>query len=295
MNIIITGSGGQLGTECVRALADRHGVLGLTRDQLDITDAAAVASVLTAYRPRAVVNCAAFTRVDDCEGRARTADEVNVRGPQNLARAAEKIGARLIHFSTDYVFDGAKTVPRAYVESDPGRPLSAYGRSKLSGEQAIAMNAKRYAIVRTAWLYAIGGNNFLKTVLRLALRDPVNPLRVVDDQFGSPTYARRLALQVRCLLDEDAAGIYHASAEGYCSWHQLAGYFLNKMKVPFELAPCPSSEYPTAARRPMNAILENARLKAEGLNLMVDWREDVDGFVAAYRERLIAECTNDRG
>jgi dTDP-4-dehydrorhamnose reductase len=165
-----------------------------------------------------------------------------------------------------------------------------YGRTKLDGEYAVAAADCRYIILRTAWLYGFHGRNFLKTILKKVLSAPETTLKVVNDQFGSPTWSYRLALQIRRLIDSDASGIYHASSEGYGTWFDLASSFLEKMGVPHRIIPCGTVDYPTPATRPANAILENHRLKAEGLNIMTDWRSDLNEFIATFRDRLIAEC-----
>jgi dTDP-4-dehydrorhamnose reductase len=149
----------------------------------------------------------------------------------------------------------------------------------------------RYVIVRTAWMYGINGNNFLKTILRLVKKDPERPIKVVDDQFGSPTWSYRLARQIETIIDANARGVFHATAEGYCSWYSLATYFLKKMDVAHNITPCSTDQYPTRAIRPKNSILENRHLKEKGINVMPDWREDVDQFVANFRDRLLSETS----
>lgn len=289
MRILVTGSKGQLGRECLAVLNGRHEVLGLDLPELDIAAPSSLAAAADPFRPDAIVNCAAFTNVDACEAEAGAARRANVEGPQRLAEYARRHGSRLIHISTDYVFDGQKPLPQPYTEDDPARPLSAYGRSKLDGEEAIRAAGCRHAILRTAWLYGQHGRNFLKTMLRLALAGPDKPIRVVNDQFGSPTWAGRLALQIEAVAAADCEGVYHATAEGWCSWFDLAGHFLRAMDVPHRLTPITTPEYPTPARRPANSILENRRLKLAGINRFTDWREDVDGF-CRNRAALLQEA-----
>jgi len=293
MRILICGGKGQLGTDCHTILGRKHQVRAVDLDELDISDPSQVAHEVTAFGPDVMVNCAAYTAVDACETRHDLAWKVNAEGPGNLAMAAEKINARLIHISTDYVFDGRKTPPEPYVETDETRPASCYGKTKLAGEAAVKEATNNYMIVRTAWLYGMGGGNFLKTMLRLALKDPTRGIKVVNDQFGSPTWSYRLALQIEKLIEARGKGIYHATSEGYATWYQLAVEFLERMGAPHCVLPCPSSEYPTPAQRPMNSILENRRLKESGINLMRDWRLDVAAFAAAFKDRLIAETNED--
>lgn len=290
MKILITGARGQLGRDCTRVLQPNHAVTPLDLPELDIADAGQVRQVLEPLRPDVVLNCAAYTRVDDCEEHREEAWRANATGPAVLAQAAEKFGARLIHISTDYVFDGQRPVPRPYTESDAPHPLSCYGRSKREGEQAIASHCRRWAILRTAWLYGRHGGNFPKTMLRLALRQPERILRVVNGQHGSPTWSWRLAEQLRAVIEADATGLFHATAEGHTTWYEFAAHFLAAMQVPHNLQPCRNEEYPTRAIRPVNSILENAALKQAGLNVMRPWQEDLEEFVSRHREELLAEC-----
>ena len=289
---MITGGKGQLGSDCAEVLGRSHEVTALGSADLDITRLLDVDAVVSRFSPEVILNCAAYTRVDACETEKDLAWEVNAKGPKNLALSVEKYGGRLIHISTDYVFDGRKKVPEPYLEEDGTHPMSHYGKSKLEGEKAVRETTERHVILRTAWLYGINGHNFLKTMLTLALRDSPDPIKVVNDQFGSPTWSHRLAIQLSGLIDGGARGTFHATAEGYCSWYELALYFLEKMGVAHSLVPCTSDEYPTPAARPKNSILENRRLKTEGIHLMTDWKADVAQFVRRFRQRLFEEHTD---
>ena len=200
------------------------------------------------------------------------------------------MNSRLIHISTDYVFDGKKPVPGSYSETDATNPLSQYGVSKLAGERYVAEYASNYVILRTAWLYSGNGKNFLKTMLRLSLAAPGRELKVVDDQYGSLTWSYTLALQIKNLLRSEMTGIVHATSEGYSTWYGAACYFLEAMKVSHNLRPCTTADYPTPAHRPANSILANTRLDEADLSTFVSWQEDVDTFVDLYKESLIAEA-----
>ena len=290
MKILLTGKEGLLGHDCLEVFQENHEVLALEYRDLDISDPVQVEEAVSRCRPEAMVNCAAFTLVDLCETEKEQAVQGNITGPRNLAASAARHGALLVHISTDYVFDGHKSVPEPYLEADHPNPLSWYGRTKLEGELAVQATTERYIIVRTAWMYGRHGPNFLKTILKLALSPQVPELKVVNDQFGSPTWSYRLAQQLARLLEAGGQGLYHASAEGYCTWFELASYFLGRMGVNKPLIPCPSSEYPTPAARPQNSILENQRLKEAGLNLMRPWQTDLDEFVAVFRENLLEEA-----
>ena len=289
MKILLAGGTGQLGSDCRKVLKDRFQLFFPVSKDLDITDGAAVDRIMKEVVPDTVLNCAAFTRVDDCETEREAAWKVNVEGPTNLAKACRRCNAKLIHISTDYVFDGLKRIPEPYVETDKTNPLSYYGLTKLEGEKAIRKITENHAILRTAWVYGIAGKNFLKTMLKLALKDPRKEIKVVNDQFGSPTWSFRLAQQLEKVMIEDGRGTYHATAEGYCTWYGLAAAFLNRMKIPHSFIPCTTGEYPTPARRPTNSILENARLKASGLHVMKTWEEDLDQFVLLYGADLLSE------
>ncbi len=293
MRVLITGSGGQLGRDCTDLLAGTHTVLACPSARLDITCTEQVRATISEFRPQVVINCAAYTAVDRCEDDRERCMAVNGTGPAILARECAGISCRLIHISTDYVFSGERPVPRPWTEDDPVDPLSAYGRSKLAGEEAVRDLLQDHLIIRTAWLYGVHGPNFLKTMLRLALGTPDRTLRVVNDQYGALTWTRRLAEQISLLLDHRITGTVHATAAGHCSWYEGAQRFLEAMRIPFSLQPCTSSEYPTPAHRPRNSILANTRLQAAGLDRMVAWDEDVVRFAQDHRERLLAEARGD--
>ncbi len=288
MKILVTGGFGQLGWDCREVFA-QHEVLALDLPNLDITDPDSIDGVLTLWRPDAIVNCAAYTAVDRAETDVAKSWRVNREGPALLASRAKAHGLFLVHVSTDYVFDGVRPVPQPYLETDTPNPSSVYGKSKLAGEREILEKDPRHAILRTAWLYGSHGYNFLKTILRRAVHDPQKGLRVVSDQFGTPTWSRRLAEQILAVLEADAAGLFHASGEGYCSWFDFAKEFISLMRLDCEVRPCTTADYPTPTVRPANSILENAALKKAGLHRMRDWREDLAEYVARYREPLLTE------
>ncbi len=290
MKILITGVNGQLGHDCRTVLEPNHNVCGVDLPDIDITDNRSISANFDAFLPEVVINCAAYTQVDECEKVQELAMRVNGDAPGMLAQACSETGARFIHISTDYVFSGDRTPPAAYTEGDTPSPIGSYGSSKLAGEISAAAACEQCAILRTAWLYGRNGHNFPKTMLRLALASPERTIRVVDDQYGSPTWSFRLAEQISNLLNDFAPGIYHATAENHCNWHEFAQRFLNSMDIPYNLAPCSSSEYPTPAKRPVNSILENSHLKARKLNTMRDWSEDVILFARQHRDELLHEA-----
>lgn len=290
MKILIAGGHGQLGRDCARVLSASHQVHAAGHGELDITDPGSIERVCRAVDPRVIINCAAFTRVDECESSREKPWQINAVGPSLLGQYAAAAAIRLVHISTDYVFDGSREVPLPYREDDATNPLSWYGRGKLAGEEGVLQSGCSHLIVRAAWLYGIHGANFLKAVLRKAVRQPEARFRVVNDQFGSPTWSYRLAQQLEVLLEQECEGLYHATAQGYCSWYELAGYFLDCMGLPGRVEPCPAAEYGAAAVRPVNAILENSRLMREKRNRMRHWQSDIDQFVLLFGNQLIREA-----
>jgi dTDP-4-dehydrorhamnose reductase len=261
-----------------------------TLDELDFCRPKSIETLLERERPEVIINCAAYTAVDKCEQEEDLCRKINAEGPLILAAEAERIEARLIHISTDYVFSGLRPAPNAYSEEDAVEPLSAYGRTKLAGEEAVRKHCPNHIILRTAWLYSAHGPNFLKTMLRLAVQDPERELKVVNDQYGSLTWAWTLAGQIRRLLETDLRGTFHATAEGYSTWYEGACFFLEAMGVPHRIRPCTTAEYPTPATRPQNSILANTGLDRAGCSSFVSWQEDVTAFVEGYREKLLAEA-----
>ncbi len=260
MKAVVVGAGGQLGRELLRCRPARHQCVALPRRELDVTDRGEVARLLRWHRPAAIFNCAAYTDVDAAESEPDLALAVNAEGVANLAREAAPLGARVVHVSTDYVFDGTADAP--YGAGAAPRPLGAYGHSKLAGELRLQeLLPLDSVIVRSAWLYSGSGGNFVTTMLRLmGERDS---LRVVDDQIGAPTWARGLAGAMWAMLERPAAhGVYHWTDAGSCSRHQFALEIqrlarrarLLDREVPVE--PVPTAQYPAAARRPRYSVLD---------------------------------------
>jgi dTDP-4-dehydrorhamnose reductase len=285
LKITVVGAGGQLGTDCLKILSKHFQTTGYTHDQLDICDSTSVKNALAASHPDIIINCAAFTRVDDCETMTDSAFLINEKGPLLLAQSANDLGAKLIHISTDYVFDGKREIPNGYLENDPPNPLSVYGKSKLAGEQAIMSEIAHYMIIRTAWLFGIDGHNFLKTIFKLATSDTIPFLKVINTQYGSFTHTIDLARQIHQLIEIDGQGIYHASGEGYCTWYDGASYFLKAMGIEKVINACSEKEFSTKAIRPKNSILCNQRLIDKNINIMPDWRNAIDHFVALFKAR----------
>lgn len=273
MKILVSGAGGQLGRDIVRELSSDQQVLGLDRKQWDVTQPAQTRLWVEQERPDVIIHCAAETQVDECEGNPLHAYLTNTAATKVLASLCRKRDIRLIYISTDYVFDG--TQKNGYVESDPVRPINIYGKTKWLGEQWVARLCPQHIIVRTAWVFGIGGNHFPGAILRQAREG--KPLRVVNDQVGSPTYTRHLAAQIRTLLDTNASGIFHTAGSGSCSWYELAEAVLHEAGFRPPVIPISSQELKRAAPRPACSILRSER----GISLP-HWREGVASYM---RER----------
>lgn len=274
--ILVTGASGQLGSEIRERSARYSGYEFIFTDagELDITDAAATAAFIAASQPTWVINCAAYTAVDRAEDEEALATKINAGGVENLVSALQGTGCRLIHISTDYVFDGNSPVP--YTEDDTPSPASAYGRSKLAGEKA-AMKWPDTMIIRTSWLYSSYGNNFVKTILSKA--GSAQSLNVVFDQAGSPTYAADLAASIMDIISgvirnssNFVPGIFNYSNEGVCSWFDLAIEIVKEAGSPCAVLPVRSSAWPSRVKRPAYSVLDKTRIR-ENYNLRIPhWR-----------------------
>ncbi len=265
MKAVITGAGGQLASCVVKTAPEDVEVVALTRADLDITDAAAVGAMMESLAPDLIFNCAAYTDVDRAEAEPDAAFAVNADGSANVAQAATRLGARLVHVSTDFVFDGSTSTP--YVPEARTAPLNVYGASKLAGERKILDEGSEALIVRTAWLYAMGYRNFVGTMLRLM--NERSEIRVVADQVGTPTHGPTLARGLWQLAGRGASGIYHLTDAGVASWYDFAEGIKDEARQAGLLAadpaivPISSSEYPTAAKRPPYSVLDKDRTWAE--------------------------------
>jgi dTDP-4-dehydrorhamnose reductase len=279
MRVLVTGAAGMLGRRVVAAARDLgHTAVATDIDDLDLTDAAAVRERVAAEGPDAIVNCAAYTDVDGAESDEALATRVNADAAANVARACAAAGAMLVHVSTDYVFAG--DAQRPYVETDEPAPRTAYGRSKLAGERAVAQSGARHAICRTAWLYGAGGKNFVDTMLALAQdRDEVS---VVTDQVGSPTWTGHLAPALVEVAERAATGIHHLAGAGQCSWYELAVEVFDTAGVHCRVLPTTSEAFALPAPRPAYSVLAAERDDAITLG---PWPE---GLAAYLRERVPA-------
>ncbi len=305
--ILLIGTNGQLGRELNRTLPRIGEVTALNRQLLDLTQPEEIRRAIRDSNPEFILNAAAYTAVDKAESEESVARAINTVAPAVMAEEARKIGASLIHFSTDYVFDGLKTSP--YDEDDPANPQNAYGRTKLEGEQAIQESGAAHLIFRTAWVYATEGKNFLLTILRLATQR--EELKIVRDQTGAPTLAAELARATTKILAQvsdteagpfslaDMSGVYHMTAGGETSWYDFTNAILEEAAKPAAAAcpwfaaatnnlplltrrviPIPASEYPTPARRPAYSVLSNSRLNRTFSLQLPDWRKQLHSIFA---------------
>jgi len=281
VKVLLTGRNGQVGYELERALAPLGEVIALDRARLDLSDPTAIQHVVRDARPEVIVNAAAYTAVDRAESEPALAGAVNAVAPGVFAEEARRCGALLVHYSTDYVFDGEKQTP--YVEDDAASPINAYGKTKLEGERAIQASGCRSLILRTSWVYGPRGHNFLKTVLRLARER--SELRMVDDQIGAPTSSAAIALAtVEMLGRTGPEGLFHMTASGETSWRGFAEAIVARNHLQVRVVGIASQEYPTPARRPRNSLLDNGKLKsAYGLTLG-SWEHQLDEVVAQVHQ-----------
>lgn len=304
--ILVTGAAGSLGSDLCDSLGGQFRVVRATRKDFDITDLQATRSFVLATKPDAIIHPAAFTDVDGCERQQDKAFAVNGLGARNVAVAARNVDAKLFYISTDYVFDGTKSEP--YLEYDRPNPQTIYGKSKLMGEQFVKEQLGKFFIIRIAWLYGKNGNNFVKTMLKLAQEK--KEIKVVNDQRGTPSWTMDIAKQVKKLLPTELYGTYHCTSQGSCTWYEFAleifkcaGYEIKssaegsvslipnpeslipspKSLTPITLRPVKSDEFPRPAERPQNSVLDNYLLKLQGLDIMPHWKESLKEFMVSSR------------
>lgn len=285
MRVLLIGANGQLGTD-LQSLFKVEGIpfVPFSHRELDIRDAEAVSRALSENAPDVVVSTAAFHKVEECEKQPATSFEVNASAVRNLAQECSRRGSVLVHFSTDYVFDGERRAP--YTEEDLPRPLSVYGESKLAGEHFVAASTQRYFLVRTCGLYGLAGSsgkggNFVETMLKKGAQGV--PIRVVNDQVLTPTFTRDLAFAVTSLIHTNAYGLYHVSAEGECSWYDFACAIFDLEKMQVDLKPVATSDYASPVQRPAYSVLSKRKLKSVGIT-MPDWKDALARYLAARRQ-----------
>lgn len=275
MKILITGATGQLGLELQKQLLERKiKYIALSKSQLDISNFNDVNDIMIMQRPNVVINCAAYTKVDDCEKNEINAFKVNAIGTQNMAIATNKISSKIVHVSTDYVFDGDTNIP--YREYDMKNPQSVYGKSKSMGENFIEVLNPKHFIVRTSWLYG-EGNNFVKAILDMALKK--DELNIVDDQIGTPTSTVDLARTIINLIQTEKYGIYHGTCEGSCSWYDFARKIFEFKKFHRKINRISTEQLNKLAPRPRYSVLDNFMLKLIGLNTFRSWENSIEEYL----------------
>ena len=284
MKVLVTGVNGQLGWDVTRVLAERQiPCRGVDLQDFDLTDGAAVKAYVQEYAPDVIVHCAAYTAVDKAESEPEVCARVNGVGTINIVRAALAVGAKVVYISTDYVFSGDGDQP--FETDEPYRPRNVYGLSKVQGEMAVRSLMTRFFILRTSWVFGRNGKNFVRTMLRLGTEQP--QVRVVCDQIGSPTYTRDLAQVISELIPTEKYGIYHVRNEGYLSWAEFAEKIMRKAGLPCQVIPVPTSEYPSAARRPLNSRLSAQSLKAVGIHPMPSVDSALERYLQELREEQV--------
>jgi dTDP-4-dehydrorhamnose reductase len=276
MKVLVTGVNGQLGYELVKELNNKGytDILAVDKDEMDITNKDMVNKVIKNYHPDVIFHCAAWTAVDKAEDEKEACYNVNVNGTKYISEAAKEIDAKLIYISTDYVFDGTKE--GLYEIDDEVNPKSVYGMTKYQGEELVRQNNLKHFIVRISWVFGVNGNNFIKTMLKLA--ETRNELTVVADQFGSPTYTVDLAKLLVVMSETEKYGTYHANNEGYCNWAEFAEYIFKVNNKKVNVKHISSEEYPQKAYRPRNSKLSKQSLDDNGFNRLPSWEDAVERY-----------------
>ena len=276
MRVLVTGVKGQLGFDVCRRLSER-GIpnTGVDIDDFDLTDQQATFDAITAYAPDVIVHCAAYTAVDKAESNPDICRKVNVDGTRHVALAAKHLDAKMVYISTDYVFDGNGELP--FEVDAPIAPQNEYGITKAQGEAEVQALLTKYFIVRISWAFGLNGGNFVKTMMRLGKEK--ESLNVVNDQIGSPTYTDDVAVLLCDMIDTNHYGIYHATNEGYCSWHEFAKFIMAEAKLACKIFPVPTRDYPTPARRPFNSRLSKESLDKADFPRLPSWQDAVQRYI----------------
>lgn len=281
MKVFVTGVKGQLGYDVVREL-EKRGIeaIGVDIDEMDITDAESVNTVIREAAPDAVIHCAAYTAVDAAEENEVLCRKVNVDGPRNIAKVCKDLDIKMIYISTDYVFNGRGERP--WEPDDEGEPASVYGQTKYEGELAVKELLDKYFIVRIAWVFGINGKNFVKTMLNLSKTH--DTLRVVNDQFGSPTYTYDLAKLLVNMVLTEKYGIYHATNEGICSWYEFACSIFEEAGINMNVVPVSTAEYGAKANRPANSRMSKDKLVENGFDRLPEWQDALKRYIKLLKE-----------
>lgn len=282
MKVLVTGIKGQLGYDVMRELEKRgQEAVGVGREEMDITDAARVRQVLEECTPDAVIHCSAYTAVDRAEDERDLCYKVNVEGTKNIAEICAELGCKMIYLSTDFVFSGEGERP--WEPDDEAGPLSVYGASKYEGEKEVKSRLDKFFIVRISWVFGVNGNNFVKTMLRVGKEN--GAVKVVDDQIGSPTYTRDLAVLLADMVESEEYGEYHASNEGFCSWYEFAKEIFQTAGMhEVQVTPISSSEFPAKAKRPFNSRMSKEKLVKKGFSRLPAWQDALKRYMQELNE-----------
>lgn len=276
MKVLVTGVRGQLGYDVVRELEKRQiEAVGVDVEEMDITDAAQVETVIRNVNPDAVIHCAAYTAVDAAEDNEELCRRVNAQGTENVAKVCQEMDLKMMYISTDYVFDGQGTRP--WEPDDERDPLNVYGQTKYEGELAVEKYVEKFFIVRIAWVFGVNGKNFIKTMLNLGKTH--DKLTVVNDQTGSPTYTYDLARLLADMIQTDKYGRYHATNEGICTWYEFACEIFRQAGMDVEVAPVTSDEYPAKAKRPANSRMSKKKLDENGFERLPSWQDALKRYL----------------
>ena len=283
MKILLLGHKGMLGSDLLTQMSLHHDVVGMDQEEIDITSAADCAKAIEDTAPQIVINAAAYTNVDGCETAKDDCFAVNAEAVKNIAEACRSKNIRIIHFSTDYVFDG--TAKQPYKEDDDCDPINTYGASKLAGEHYLQTLAQNYIIIRTAWLYGANGKNFVRTILEKAKTTP--KLKVVDDQLGSPTHTKDLAVAVDHLIEKNSQGIFHVTNRGSCSWYEFAVKILREAGIDdVEVSPIKSEQLSRAAKRPAYSVMSMQKFIFTTGKAMQPWQLGLQDYIESVKARL---------
>ena len=283
MKILLLGHKGMLGSDLLAQMRLHHEVIGMDKEEIDITSADDCARAIEDTAPQIIINAAAYTNVDGCEASKEECFAVNAEALKNIADACRLKNIRIIHFSTDYVFNGAGSAP--YKEDDNCNPINTYGASKLAGERYLQTLAQNYIIIRTAWLYGVNGKNFVRTILEKAKTTP--RLTVVDDQLGSPTHTKDLAAAVDLLIEKNAQGIFHVTNRGSCSWYQFAVKILQEAEIDnVEVSPIKSDQLSRPAKRPAYSVMSMQKFIQITGKAMQPWQLGLQDYLESVKTRL---------
>lgn len=276
MKVLVTGVNGQLGYDVVKELKQRgHQAVGVDRKEMNLTSTEQIKECIENINPEAIIHCAAYTAVDKAEDEEELCRRVNAIATKEIAEYAKVLDIPMIYISTDYVFDGSKD--GEYDEEDIPNPINVYGKTKHEGEVYVQELLEKYYIVRISWVFGENGNNFIDTMLRLSKdREQLN---IINDQIGSPTYTKDLALLLVDMIENDKYGIYHATNEGYCTWYEFANEIFNVSNTSIEVNPIVTSEYPTKAKRPMNSKMNKDKLNINGFMKLRSWKDALKDYI----------------